>query len=304
MSIPEETYEENGRLYHRWQKGVYWLPHDEDELERLDVLHGLTYNLDKLALPLHRSPLVPEPGQPVRILDLGCGTGFWAMEMADRYTSAEVIGTDLINCQPAAIPANVSFRPHCNFNDRFWPFGEESFDLIHLGQITATSVNWREMYGNVKKYLRPRFGHIEQLDFDIAPHIAQGARFPPRSNIEAWWRDLVKASADGGRPIAYDERQVRAELEIAGFQDITHEKIPIPWHYYRTPGENYQIGGTFQVTMVQGVGFDAYCMAPFSRVNQWTKEQITEYLTLLKREIFHTDLQIFSYFHLWTARKP
>lgn len=29
MSIPDETYEENGRLYHTFQRGLYWLPHDD-----------------------------------------------------------------------------------------------------------------------------------------------------------------------------------------------------------------------------------------------------------------------------------
>ncbi|KAF4548696.1 Methyltransferase domain-containing protein 4 [Elsinoe fawcettii] len=304
MSIPEETYEENGRLYHRWQKGVYWLPHDEEELERLDILHGLCYNQDKLRMKLHKSELVPEPGQPVRILDIGCGTGYWAMEMADQYPQAEVIGTDLINCQPASIPANVSFRPRCNFNDRFWPFGEETFDMIHLGQITASSVSWPDMYSNVFKYLRPRYGHIEQLDFDIAPHMASGYRFPPGSVIESWWRDLVKFSEEGGRPIAYDENETRYRLERAGFVDISHERVAVPWHWYRGLNENYQIGGTFQVTMVQGVGFDAYCMAPFSRVARMSKPAIDDYLRALKREIAETDLHIYSYFHIWTGRKP
>lgn len=41
---------------------------------------------------LHLAPL---GGNPQRILDIGTGTGIWAMDMADRYPTAKVIGTDL-----------------------------------------------------------------------------------------------------------------------------------------------------------------------------------------------------------------
>jgi methylase of polypeptide subunit release factors len=40
---------------------------------------------------IHLSPLK----DPQRILDIGTGTGIWAIDAADRYPMAEVIGTDL-----------------------------------------------------------------------------------------------------------------------------------------------------------------------------------------------------------------
>jgi methylase of polypeptide subunit release factors len=45
---------------------------------------------------LHLAPLV----SPQKILDLGTGSGLWAMDAADEYPSAEVIGTDLSPVQP------------------------------------------------------------------------------------------------------------------------------------------------------------------------------------------------------------
>lgn len=54
----------------------------QEEHERLDILHGLIYNSDKLALPYHMTTMNPARGEPARILDVGCGTGFWVADMA------------------------------------------------------------------------------------------------------------------------------------------------------------------------------------------------------------------------------
>ena len=40
---------------------------------------------------LHKSPLK----DPREILDVGTGTGIWAIDMADRYPNAKVTGIDL-----------------------------------------------------------------------------------------------------------------------------------------------------------------------------------------------------------------
>jgi methylase of polypeptide subunit release factors len=40
---------------------------------------------------LHATPLK----NPKRILDIGTGTGIWAIEMADLHPTCQVIGTDL-----------------------------------------------------------------------------------------------------------------------------------------------------------------------------------------------------------------
>ena len=44
---------------------------------------------------LHLSPLI------LRILDVGTGTGIWALQMGDRHPESTVIGTDLSPIQPS-----------------------------------------------------------------------------------------------------------------------------------------------------------------------------------------------------------
>ncbi|GKU08721.1 unnamed protein product, partial [Fusarium langsethiae] len=85
----------NGRRYHAFRAGTYLLPNDDKEQDRMDLVHHL-YSL----LLGGKLFLAPIPHEPHRVLDLGTGTGIWAMDFADEYPSAEVIGTDLSPIQP------------------------------------------------------------------------------------------------------------------------------------------------------------------------------------------------------------
>ena len=66
------------------------MPTDETEKDRLDLHHEIFLHL--LNGKLHLAPIGPSPH---RILDIGTGTGIWAMDMADLYSTASVLGTDL-----------------------------------------------------------------------------------------------------------------------------------------------------------------------------------------------------------------
>jgi SAM-dependent methyltransferase len=54
---------------------------------------------------LHKAPIE----NPRRILDIGTGTGIWAIDMADRYPSSKVHGIDLSPIQPKWVPSNCRF---------------------------------------------------------------------------------------------------------------------------------------------------------------------------------------------------
>jgi hypothetical protein len=68
---------ENGRRYHGFCAGQYALPNDEAEQDRLDMMHHI-YSL-MLGGKLHLAPLK----NPQNILDVGTGTGIWAIDMAE-----------------------------------------------------------------------------------------------------------------------------------------------------------------------------------------------------------------------------
>jgi hypothetical protein len=65
---------EYGRRYHKYQEGRYLFPNDESEQEREDMKHAMIVNL--CGGRLHYAPLE----NPHEILDIGTGTGIWAID--------------------------------------------------------------------------------------------------------------------------------------------------------------------------------------------------------------------------------
>lgn len=94
-SIIDYPYE-NGRRYHAHKSGDYHLPNDESEQDRLDMQHhifGIALKGELFLAPLPKENLFD-------VVDVGCGTGIWAMDVADAHPQANVLGFDLSPIQP------------------------------------------------------------------------------------------------------------------------------------------------------------------------------------------------------------
>lgn len=78
---------------------------------------------DKLAI-------APVGDNPQRVLDVGMGTGIWAINFAGRYPGAEVIGADISLIQPSWVPPNIKFVIDDCLLQWTWP--DDHFDFIHI----------------------------------------------------------------------------------------------------------------------------------------------------------------------------
>jgi ubiquinone/menaquinone biosynthesis C-methylase UbiE len=191
--------------------GAYLLPNDEREQDRLDLKHHVFKLL--LGGALIRAPI---PKNPQRILDVGTGTGIWAMDIADEYPCAEVIGTDLSPIQPTWVAPNCTFV--VDNAEAVWPYSPlESFDLVHWRVLAGAIKDWPAMYREAYKHVKPG-GWVEvqehevQIDSDDdTVEQATGAR--------KWFDLLNEASLKFEKKLDVAKEQKQYMID-AGFVDV------------------------------------------------------------------------------------
>ncbi|KMU81946.1 hypothetical protein CISG_09408 [Coccidioides immitis RMSCC 3703] len=123
-TIPNYVYQ-NGRRYHSHRMDQYLLPNDEREQERLDFIHHI------FRLTLGGELCYAKLDNPQRILDIGTGTGIWAMEGTNFILPLMRLGL---------APPNVQFLVDDALQD--WVFPESSFDFIHIRTLGGNIPDW------------------------------------------------------------------------------------------------------------------------------------------------------------------
>ena len=142
----------------------YAMPKDPQEVQRLDFQHFI------IRQELHGNYLAPLD-RPKNILDVGCGTGRWAMEMAAEFPSARVVGIDLVLPDSAAAlghglahqPENVTFLEGDILKGL--PFDDASFDFVHIRFLFLAVPEhvWPALLGELIRVTRPQ-GWIESVE--------------------------------------------------------------------------------------------------------------------------------------------
>ncbi|KIX09018.1 uncharacterized protein Z518_00096 [Rhinocladiella mackenziei CBS 650.93] len=241
-----QSVSENGRGYHKYKSGLYFMPNDEREQERLDMQHEIflqTMDRKLLAAPISSNSL--------DVLDLGTGTGIWAIDFADEYPQSTVLGTDLSPIQPAHVPPNCKFE--VDDFDQTWIFSKK-FDLIHGRMLAGSLGNPRRLLQQSLEALKPG-GWVELQDF----------AFPVRSDdgtmvgtaFERLNDNLMKGLQILGRDGAW-AANYKEFMEQTGFVNVV--EIRYKWPQNRWPKDRHlkRIGQWNMVNTLDGLhGFSA-----------------------------------------------
>ncbi|KAF2802298.1 S-adenosyl-L-methionine-dependent methyltransferase [Mytilinidion resinicola] len=289
-SITNYKYE-NGRRYHAFKDGSYFLPNDESEADRLDLFHHImSLRCDG---ELHWAPIGDNPG---RILDIGTGTGIWAIDMGDKYPSAEILGNDLSAIQPTLVPPNVKFEVDDAENE--WVYSSK-FDYIHCRYMAGSLKDWPRLMQQAYKYTKPG-GWVEFQDFDMTFY-STGGEFKENSALDQWATGVKHGISKFGL-VAEPGPKLEGWVKDAGFTNVHHSVLPIPVGQWPKDKKLKEIGAFDLIQFLDGC--EAISLRIFTNVQGWSPEHIQVFLSDVRKDLKNTRLQAQHNFHVVYGQKP
>ncbi|KAF4416383.1 s-adenosyl-l-methionine-dependent methyltransferase [Fusarium acutatum] len=286
----------NGRPFQQSQTTEYWAPTDDDYQEGQDILHHYTLLLfdDKLHL-------APIGKNPQKVLDVGTGTGIWAIDMADEYPSAEVVGTDISAVQPAFVPPNCSFQIDDAQLD--WTFKPDEFDFIHIRYLYGAIDDWKKLYRQAFTHVRPG-GWVESLEIDIETHSENPKIEKDEGHIfKTWCKLFFECGRKTGRTweIARDGRQEEYMRE-AGFTDLVSKSWKLPVGGWPQDKKLKQIGLYNEAFIDHSI--DAFAIFPIGEILGWSKEEVTVLVSQMRKALKEPRALPYFNVRMVYGRKP
>jgi SAM-dependent methyltransferase len=272
-----------GRSYHRYKKGRYFFPNDKRENERLDLQHYifcLTYQ-GRLGL----CPKNDKDAQVHRVLDVGSGTGSWAIEFANEHPEAQVVGVDLSPIQLDSGPPTLKF--FIDDVEEDWVF-ESKFDYIHSRMMSVSIINWDRYLQRCYENLEPG-GYLELAEVQVPYNCDDGTALETHAHMR-WIHHLMDASEKLGRPFL-DPTTLQGRMDKIGFQDVCvrTDKWPVnPW----AKGRRWKELG---MAMVQNFneGLESFSYMLCMKGLGWTKEEVDELLVEVRKNLNDRSIHLY-----------
>ncbi|KAF5491980.1 Secondary metabolism regulator LAE1 [Colletotrichum siamense] len=280
---------EYGRRYHAFRAGAYNFPNDEDEMDRLDLTHCMERKTIGGELFL-----APISDNVQRIMDVGTGTGIWAIEMAEMFPSAEIIGNDLSAIQPEWTPPNIKFE--IDDVEDTW-VGHQPYDFIFSRYMAASLADWPKYVGNIYDNLKPG-GWAEFQDYDLMLDCQDGTL--ENTEVCRWNTLMMEACARLKREAAPGPK-LEGWVRDAGFRDVQRRDLKIPLGPWAKDPELRDIGMCNLAQTLEGL--EGFTMKLFCGVLGWNEEAVIVFLAKVRRELKRGDIHGFLNYYVVYGQK-
>lgn len=278
----------HGRTYHCFKDRQYEFPNDAQEMDRLDLQHHM-YGL-LLSGELFLAPIKT----PQNVLDIGTGTGIWAIDFADMHPSASVIGTDLSPIQPKAIPPNLQFLVEDSSETWMLP---RIFDFIHCRQLHMALDEKRLFQQSLKALIPGGWLEIKEVALPLAcdDGTLQG------TSLSEWTAEITKAAEMIGTPLD-KPWSYRKWMEEAGFINVKQVIHFLPTNMWPKDEKLKELGTWQMVNVLEGL--EGFSLALFTKTLGWSREELEILLAAVRKDV--QNRKIHAYWKVVTVigQKP
>ncbi|POS83988.1 methyltransferase domain-containing protein [Erysiphe pulchra] len=276
---------ENGRRYHRYREGAYNFPNDDLEQEREDMKHAMMVNLCG-----HRLHYAPIGNNPQNVLDMGTGTGIWAIEMGDLYPSANILGVDLSPIQPEWVPPNVVFM--VDDIESPWLKPRDYYEYIHGRHIVMAIKDWPLLMRRAYDHLKPG-GWIELQEIHHYPQCDDGS-MPPHHEVAQFWGLINEGLAALG--VNFNVTHLLEDMLCdAGFTNIKCKILHVPIGTWPKNSILKLVGLYWRTILIDGL--QPIALGPLTRGLKWSKEQVEMWLIDVRKA--YMDNKVHSHMPLY-----
>lgn len=243
---------------------------------------------------LYKSPIF----NPQNVLDIGTGTGLWALDFADENPLSQVLGNDLSPIQPSWTAPNCRFIIDDVESQWSYPSGK-SLDFIHQRNMVGSIGDWQRLYRQAFDSLSPG-GWYEAQEFDVWFQ-GQAGGLKKDSYIVQWQTMLDDASSKFGKRLNCAAEMKDAFSKVP-FVNVQHEIYKVPIGRWPKDQKLREVGVFLQAQMLDSV--EGVSMAYFTRVLGWSKEETIVFAAKVRQEFKDNQKCLYVYCHFLRGQKP
>ncbi|MCJ1403166.1 hypothetical protein MMC11_006389 [Xylographa trunciseda] len=262
-----EPYIENGRQY---ANADYYMPNDDAEETRLSVVHQSFLLLLQDQLTMARIP-----DDIKRVLDIGTGSGDWAIAMGERYPNAEIVATDISSYQqPPTVPPNVFFQIDDAREE--WTYASP-FDLIHIRCLNGAFSNWTHIYSEAFRHLRPG-GIVEIVDMGLIKVVE-----PSRASYLSIYNGVLQSATEKAGIAVSFEHLRKSVVEASGLSVLKTTMLEFPLGNYPQDSRLKMVGRMALIAALEGL--ESTALRLLTKELLWEPDNVKELCSKVVQDI-------------------